>query len=107
MKYEYSHNIRISETITSNAVAKKVANSILKFNTNPTMKLGKRGYYEIYIPLKGWKKFHHYVWEKENKKTLPKGYVIHHIDENKLNNDISNLQLMSVSEHNSHHRRKK
>ena len=30
---------------------------------------------------------------------LPTGYVVHHIDEDKQNNSIKNLQLMTVSEH--------
>ena len=42
---------------------------------------------------------HHLVWEKHYNKKVPKGYHIHHKDENKTNNDINNLQLMSASEH--------
>lgn len=34
---------------------------------------------------------------------LPKGYVVHHIDRNKHNNDISNLALMSLSAHGKLH----
>ena len=30
---------------------------------------------------------------------IPEGYHIHHIDFDKSNNDISNLQLMSKEEH--------
>lgn len=30
---------------------------------------------------------------------LPKGYVVHHIDFDKMNNDISNLALMTISAH--------
>lgn len=41
---------------------------------------------------------HRIVWEKYYGK-IPKGYVIHHIDGNKLNNKIENLQLMLLSEH--------
>jgi len=35
--------------------------------------------------------------------TIPKGFVIHHLDENKLNNDIHNLALMSITAHNRVH----
>lgn len=42
--------------------------------------------------------YHIYVWEQVNGKK-PKGYVIHHIDEDKSNNDISNLKMMTISEH--------
>ncbi|UYL86055.1 HNH endonuclease [Acinetobacter phage vB_AbaM_BP10] len=35
---------------------------------------------------------------------IPKGYHIHHIDENPLNNDISNLACISAKEHRDHHK---
>jgi hypothetical protein len=35
---------------------------------------------------------------------IPKGYVIHHVDHNKLNNDLSNLQCMTTRDHVQHHR---
>lgn len=38
---------------------------------------------------------------------IPNSYVIHHIDENRDNNDISNLQMMTKSEHDSYHMLKK
>lgn len=41
---------------------------------------------------------HRYVWEYYNCK-IPKGYHIHHIDGDKSNNDISNLQLLQGKEH--------
>ena len=45
-------------------------------------------------------KLHHAVFCYYNNITkIPKGYVIHHKDFNKLNNDISNLQLLTISEH--------
>lgn len=43
-------------------------------------------------------RLHRYVWEYYNG-TIPQGYDIHHIDLNKDNNDISNLKLISKSEH--------
>lgn len=45
---------------------------------------------------------HRYVWEFYNG-TLPTGYEVHHIDFNKENNDISNLQAISKSEHRKIH----
>jgi len=41
---------------------------------------------------------HRYVWEFYNGE-LPKDYDIHHIDENRTNNNINNLEAMSKSEH--------
>ena len=34
---------------------------------------------------------------------VPKGYVIHHIDHNKLNDNLNNLMLMTIAEHIRHH----
>jgi hypothetical protein len=45
---------------------------------------------------------HNYNWEKVNGK-IPKGYELHHIDLNKLNNDVSNLQLVTPKEHTEIH----
>ncbi|MBR0060392.1 MAG: HNH endonuclease, partial [Selenomonadaceae bacterium] len=38
------------------------------------------------------------VWTYYNGE-IPDGYEIHHVDENKANDDISNLQMMTKSEH--------
>lgn len=43
-----------------------------------------------------------YVWEKYNG-PIPKGYVIHHKDENHHNDNIENLQLVTRSEHGKIH----
>lgn len=45
---------------------------------------------------------HRMIWEKYHGK-IPKMYVIHHKDRNKLNNDIFNLQLTTSSEHSKIH----
>lgn len=50
------------------------------------------------------KRLHIYVWEKHNGK-VPEGHHIHHIDHDKSNNEISNLQIMTEHEHLSHHAR--
>lgn len=43
-------------------------------------------------------RLHRYVWEFYNNK-IPTGYQIHHIDYNKENNNIENLQILSIKEH--------
>lgn len=48
------------------------------------------------------KRLHVYVWEKHNGK-IPNGSHIHHIDGNKDNNEIENLQLVTKKEHDDIH----
>lgn len=45
------------------------------------------------------KLMHRYVWEYYNKRKIPQGYDIHHIDEDRSNNRISNLELIKKDEH--------
>ena len=59
----------------------------------------KTGYYR-HSTLR--KYMHRYVWEYYNGK-IPNGYEVHHIDFDKSNNDISNLQLLSSQEHKKLH----
>lgn len=49
------------------------------------------------------KKLHRLIWEKHYDKPVPEGYVIHHIDGNKLNNTINNLQCVKECLHNKFH----
>lgn len=67
----------------------------LEFNKN------KYGYYVGPRSI-GRMPYHRYVWEKNNG-PIPNGMVIHHIDSDKENNDISNLQMMTQGEHASYH----
>jgi len=46
---------------------------------------------------------HRLVWI-ENHGFIPDGFIIHHKDENKLNWDISNLELLNRSEHIKEHK---
>lgn len=48
------------------------------------------------------KRMHQYVWEFYNG-DIPKGYEIHHIDHDKSNNHIDNLELMTAFEHRAYH----
>ena len=69
------------------------------------------GYKERYVgssyPYRNtkWVREHIYVMENHIGKRIPKNMVVHHIDGVKLNNDLSNLMLMTVDEHNKCHGR--
>lgn len=64
----------------------------------------KTGYYLSAKPINDGKRIrlHVYVWTKHHGEP-PKGYSIHHIDHDKDNNDISNLQLVTKGKHNEMH----
>lgn len=47
---------------------------------------------------------HNYNWEKVNGK-IPDGYEIHHIDFVKINNEVSNLMILTPQEHTTLHSR--
>ena len=49
------------------------------------------------------KRLHRYIYEKYNG-PIPKGYEIHHIDINKDNNEIENLQMVTRKEHHEIHK---
>ena len=55
-----------------------------------------------YYKNKNGKHLHRYIWEKYNGK-IPEGYVVHHKDHNKSNNNISNLEMISDLEHRHEH----
>lgn len=46
---------------------------------------------------------HRKIWEITHNKIIPNGFVIHHIDGNRINNHANNLKLMSRSEHSKLH----
>ena len=60
------------------------------------------GYINIHVPGRGSIREHRYVWEKHNKKPLPQGYVIHHINGIKDDNRIENLIAIPRKSHSQH-----
>lgn len=67
------------------------------------------GYYVVRIKVNGLlrvrvrvEKLHRLVWQTLNG-PIPKGYVIHHIDKDKHNNDIKNLACLPWAEHSRLH----
>lgn len=69
------------------------------FNNLKFTRDDKTGYYRC---SKTGERLHRYVWKYYHGE-IPKGYQIHHIDENKDNNDISNLQLIDRRKHAEYH----
>lgn len=66
----------------------------------------KRNDYRRYIKIgepNEWELYAKHVWESANG-PLPDGFVIHHIDGDKLNDSPKNLQAMTRSEHIKIHR---
>lgn len=49
--------------------------------------------------------YHRYIYEQYHKIKLTDNDVVHHINGNKQDNRVENLQLMTRSEHINHHRK--
>jgi hypothetical protein len=64
------------------------------------------GYYRVHSNEKGnrGKRLHILIFEDFYKFKIPKGYLIHHKNGDKLNNCILNLQLLSKKEHSALHK---
>lgn len=56
------------------------------------------GYITIYVEGK-WKSEHNVIMEQSIGRKLTKDEIVHHINENKIDNRIENLQLLTKSEH--------
>jgi len=76
---------------------------------NPHWKGGRQitgdGYITIYNPdhpkanIKQAVPEHHLVWEEYWGEIVPNGYIVHHVDENRQNNCITNLALITKAYH--------
>lgn len=82
-------------------INKKYIKRKLKYIPEFTERITKKGYVIICVNHKFVFK-HRYIYEKVFGK-IPEGKVIHHIDHNKLNNNIDNLVALTIGEHNSIH----
>lgn len=59
----------------------------------------KNGHHIISTLKYGQKSAHQYAWFIKNNEFINKPFCIHHKDENKLNNNISNLEKLTIPEH--------
>lgn len=73
----------------------KISETIQKFDGVSYYRCGP------YFQRKG-KRLHRVVWETHNG-PIPRGYEVHHINGNRADNNIGNLQLMLAEDHHRHH----
>lgn len=73
------------------------------FNGYKFYKRSDNFYWYSTIPIEGKRRYmHKLVWSFYNGE-IPKGYEIHHKDLDRDNNDISNLELLTIQEHKKLH----
>lgn len=66
------------------------------YNYNPYIKVKIRGF--------GFMEYaHRIIWECLNQSKIPDGYIVHHINKNKIDNNIKNLECISYKLHNEKH----
>lgn len=66
----------------------------------------KSGYVKLYLSNGKVVEEHRYVMANLLRRELGPDEAVHHKDENKQNNDPSNLEILTRSEHASHHAKK-
>lgn len=48
---------------------------------------------------------HRFVWEAYNNEVIPRGYEVHHINKNRMDNHPTNLEVLSIREHRILHKK--
>ena len=96
-----SENIRGNELQNTPKVSKRRTKLYPPINTKYGRAYFDKGYYRINDKTSPYnmKTLHRLIFEEHHRCTLLPHAIIHHIDGDKTNQDISNLQLMSNSEH--------
>ena len=80
-----------------------MSQKIITYNGFDFNRDDKTGYYLSSRKINGKRpRLHRYVWEMNNG-NIPKGCHVHHKDQDKSNNDISNLELLTRKQHLSMH----
>ena len=81
----------------SNETKKKI--SLAKLGRGKGISLKPSGYLEITMGKNKGRSQHTVIMENEIGRRLYQNEVVHHIDHNRSNNNISNLELMTRKEH--------
>jgi len=74
---------------------------VLSHPTYPKRSIQRKGYVEVKHTRSS--QFHRLIYETFSG-SIPKGYVIHHIDFNVFNNNINNLQCVTRKQHSKYHK---
>lgn len=99
-KGKLSANKGIKRNITPEWKAKIAATKArLILENSDKIILKNNGYYEYARGINKGRRVHRVLMEEHLGRKLNRNEVVHHIDHNKLNNDISNLELMDLNEH--------
>ncbi len=81
-----------------------------KFNNDVPFQIFLGKYYRLYPGRRYFMNYrysmHYMVWQHHNGK-VPKGYHIHHKDENPWNNNITNLEIKPIEKHLTDHGKKR
>ena len=104
-KNKLGSGLRGKKRIFTDEHKQKISQAKLKLGeTNAIgVSLKPAGYYEYTRGKHKGRRVHVVAMEQIIGRRLFANEVVHHKDENKLNNEISNLQLMTRSEHAAHH----
>lgn len=96
---------RYMKEISSKRVVKWIKNNRHPLNTKG-YGVTTDGYIWIYVKGKPRNqiKLHRYIMEVHLGRELHPREIVHHKDENKLNNSLDNLEITTISEHNRIHR---
>lgn len=87
MKFNKPNQKNSGQLISSKGY-RMIGHELFGLNKNGTVKKGKE---------------HILVWRLHHNRKIPKGFSIHHLDNNKLNNKISNLILLDNIKHRQLH----